>query len=313
VDTPPAALISNALASARSREELPMSRRNLLNVVLLATVLLLGAIVYFAPGGKDQPPATLTALDRAEISRIDVRREAADPISLRRRSGHWYITEPLAVPAADVAVRRLLSVLSQPVTGPLDPATAADEEKFGLASPRAIVEFDKTPIAFGDTNPLGNRRYVRTNDGLFLIPDAHLFTLERGVYGLIDTRLLPPGASIAALHINGLTAKRDPAGKWTVMPPRTDVSTEQIASLEQHWEQASALRVAAADGDSQVPARSVTLELQDGQVLRFDISAEQPELILTRPELGIAYHLPASQAEQLLELTEPTNPETERP
>jgi hypothetical protein len=313
VDTSAAALISDVLASARSRKELPMSRRNLLNVVLLGAVLLLGAIVFFAPGSKDHLPATLTALDRDEIQRIDVRQEAAEPISLERRGGHWYMTAPLAVPAADFAVRRLLSLLSEPVTAPLDSAATSDERKFGLANPKAIIDFDGTAIAFGDTNPMGNRRYVRTNEGLFLIPDAHLYLLERGIYGLIDTRLLPPGASIASLRINELTIERDKTGQWTLISPRTDTSIDQIVALVQHWEQASALRVAAAKGNSQVPAGSVAIELQGGQVLDFGIRAKQPELVLTRPALGIAYHLPASQAEQLLELVEPTSPETPRP
>jgi hypothetical protein len=313
VDTSAAALIPDVLASARSRKELPMSHRNLLNVVLLGAVLLLSAIVFFAPGSKDHPPATLTALDRDEIQRIDVRQEVAEPISLERRGGHWYMTAPLAVPAADFAVRRLLSLLSEPVTAPLDSAATSDEKKFGLANPKAIIDFDGTAIAFGDTNPMGNRRYVRTNEGLFLIPDAHLYLLERGIYGLIDTRLLPPGASIASLRINGLTIERDQSGQWTSVPARTDVSAEQTTGLVQRWEQTSALRVAAAESKSQLPARSVTIELQDGQVLSFEISAKQPELVLTRPALGIAYHLPASQAEQLLELAESTSPETQRP
>lgn len=285
-----------------------MSRRSLLNVALLAAVLLLGAVLYFAPGPEEDAQVRLTALDRAEIQRIDVLPEGGKPISFERRSGHWQMTSPLSVPAQEVAVRRLLSLLGESATGPLEPAAVGDGKRFGLAPPKAIVEFDGTRVAFGGTNPLGNRRYVHTSHGLFLIPDAHLYILERGIYGLIDTRLLPPDAAVASLRLDALAMERIQGGQWKLSPPGDGASADQMLALVRRWEQASALRVSAAEGESQAPAGNITIALQDGQRLHFRISATQPELVLTRPDLDIAYHLPASQAERLLKLPEPSPP-----
>jgi hypothetical protein len=288
-----------------------MTRRGLLNIVLLAAVLTLGAIAYLGPNDEQPPRTRLTAVDPEGVQRIEIRHRDTGTMTLVLSAGRWTLTEPLAMPAGDFAIRRLLGVLTEPVSSELEGPQTTDLAKFGLAEPRTVLRFDDTRIEFGDTNPLGSRRYVRTDEGVYLIPDTHLFALERGVYGLVSTRLLPEGARIERLTIDELQVERDGEDRWRLSPPDPTVSNEQLGALMERWSEARALRVAAADDEAEAntPGSEVSVELHDKGTLRFEVHALEPELVLIRPAAAIAYHLPATQAERLLAPPEPEHPE----
>jgi hypothetical protein len=223
------------------------------------------------------------------------------------------LTEPFAMPADDFVVRRLLGVLKESVSSPIDEAGAPHLGKFGLSEPWAIIDFDGAEIAFGDTNPLAGRRYVRTDAGVYLIPDTHLFALERGVYGLVSSRLVPAEARIDRLSMNGLRVERAPQGGWRLVPPRPEVSSDQLEAWIDRWEQADALRVVPAEADEDPARDEIRVGLQTGEVLQFVVLARQPELVMMRRGAGIAYHLPAAQYERLLQPPELENPASTAP
>lgn len=279
-----------------------MNKRNLLNLVMLLLVAGLGLLAWLEPGRSPEPQAVkITALDPAAIERIRIERPAG-LLEMVRRDGRWQLTAPQAAPAntirtdAIVSVATIDSLNQQPIAG-LDLAT------YGLDEPKARLQLNDVTIDFGAAAPLDNRRYVRVGDTLHLIPDLRYYQLIGPWSGYVSLRLLEEGTQLERIALPQLVLVND-NGSWMPEPKPEQWSADAATALAQRWQNVQAMEVrehkGAATGDE------VRLQVRgQEQPLRFVIAAREPELVLVRPDLGLAYHLVASQAQELLELSAP--------
>jgi hypothetical protein len=191
-------------------------------------------------------------------------------------------------------INTLLKLSQLPVeqTWPADKLNLAD---YGLQPPRARIQFNQQQIAFGKTNPLNNKRYLLHNHKISLHADETYPLVSAQPSSLVDLYLLQ---QIEPLEIitPQLQLYKNETGHWQ---SNKELTADQIQNILQQWRNAQAFAVHAYMPRKQLG--KVTVQLAQ-QTIKFEISDDDPWLILARPELGIEYHLDASLKTQLLEI-----------
>ena len=269
-----------------------MTARAWLNIGLLAVLAGLAAVAWLRPGQTD---ARLLQIDAEAVNHIVIERRRKPVIRFEKRHRQWWVTSPIVVRASPA---RVASVLELTITtgDTRYPAASLKLARFGLANPGVTVKLNGRPIAFGRINPVNQLRYVRTGHTVHLISDV-LFDLESsGAAAYASTALLPAAVKIRALRLPDIDISRAQGSSWNTspaaLPPRA------IKNTLRAWREASAIRVGTyrkkPSGDR------ITVELENGSPVVFNIVASEPELIFARPALHLQYHLPATSAASLL-------------
>lgn len=291
-----------------------MTTRNWLNLALLGGVALLVLVVIYLPGlHKSQPLPRLTTLVPTNITHIRIERDGAAPIALERKAQGWIMTAPVRMSANTFRVESVLQVAQAGSHTRLDVAAVSLAE-FKLDKPRARLWLDATEIAFGATEPLHGRRYVRVGDSVQLISDSVYFDLTGAFTAFADTALLAPGSRLTQLDLPALRLVRVSEGGWmqapnrAQMPPQPEMSMDAINALLDAWRHAHAILVRPYSASAN--AGDVIFVHLEGtkQPLRFDIVSRTPDLILARADLGVQYHFPAAVTRQLFSLAAHTVP-----
>lgn len=277
-----------------------MNKRNLINLALLLAVIGLALLAWLEPG-REAPPAPLkiTTLDAAAIDRIRIERPAG-LLEMARRDGRWELTAPIRAPANSIRTDAILSVAAIDSLNSL-PVAGLDLATYGLAEPAVRLFLNDTRIDFGNTSPLDQRRYVRVGDTLHLIPDLRYYQLIGGWNGYVSLRLLEENTALERIELPGLTLENH-QGSWRPEPAPEHWSADAATALAQNWDTAQAMEVREHKGEAN--GEEVRLHVRGReQPIRFVVAAREPELVLVRPDLGLAWHLVSGQAQGLLELS----------
>jgi len=283
-----------------------------LNLGLGLVLAALAAVAWFKPG-KTPPPAavTLTSLDAKAVKRIDIYPPRGPAFALLREGAagdqHWFIEQP-HLRAQPFRVETILELPTATSAAQLTLAQNTDNA-FGVDPPQARIRFDGTEIAFGLTNPVGLRRYVRVGDAVHLIDDRYYHHAASTWTDWVDRRVLPEGVTLTALDLPGMTLRRKDA-LWQISPERPQASADAITALIEEWQRAYAMDVESA---ASVPAdaRAVRLEWQGG-VLELALAREGDEWLLYRRDAPLRYRFNANQGKRLMEIVEPA-PATDVP
>jgi hypothetical protein len=141
-----------------------MNRQLRVNLILLATVALLGALIWFAqPAGF--PP--LTPLDPFTVELIEISDLSGRQIRLQRDARGW---RSGSATANHPRIAQLLGICR---TASLDRfPTPADLSPFGLDPAPIRLRLDGLIIDFGTTDPINGWRYVRVGNQIHLIADG---------------------------------------------------------------------------------------------------------------------------------------------
>jgi hypothetical protein len=283
-----------------------MSSRTLLNLVLLVTALGLALVAWFKPGMKpvEAPRPITTSLTPEQTGSITVERLTRDPLKFSRRDGRWFLlAENRELPAADFQVRALLRLLEATATRHY-PAGSLDLASLGLQPPQASVVMDDVDFRFGTTDALKNQRYIQIGDTVYLIDDQYQHLLNADWPNFVSRQLLEGRGAITRLELPDMTLAYADDGHWRLDPEQEGVGADALQTLIENWQNATALLtrryVDSAAGET------VTVHTRDStRPLVLRIVARTPNLVLARPDWGIQYQLPGSEADSLLTLTQP--------
>lgn len=276
-----------------------MSRRLVVNVGLLLLVAALALTAWLQPGlERPDDPEPLSALDPASVSRLTLQRLGSDPIVLEREGEVWMMREPLRIPAGAARIDALLPVLVAPVQAGFS-ADGADPAAYGLDQPRIRLQADGVELAFGATEPLNHRRYVRIGERIVLIDDQYHAWLQGSAADFVSRQLLPPGARLRVLELPDVTLRRDEPGLWHAVPAEA-LSPDEISALVDDWGRAQALAVEGHAPLVDADARRVRLALDDGIELEFAVIDDDGDPALVRTDVGLAWRLSEAQAARLL-------------
>lgn len=143
---------------------------------LITLLLLVGALNLYLLIQIDQQDsreqeelANLTQLDPERISSIRIVREHGQ-ILFNKEMDNWVMREPSQGPADPERMTELRAISVITPLAKYDVAQV-DLARYGLSTPQLTVYLNDTQIAFGNVNPANGRRYVLSNNRLFLIAD----------------------------------------------------------------------------------------------------------------------------------------------
>ena len=286
-----------------------MTKRNLLNLALLAAVLLLALLAWLEPGHKaPAEPPKLTDLTPNQVHKIRIERREGKTVVLERNADGWRMLEPVAAPANGFRIDSLLRVTENKSLG-RNPIDGLDLAKYGLAKPAVRLFLDDTEIDFGDATPLDNRRYVLIGKSVHLIKDIAYYHLIGRYTSFISQRLLQPQQKIQALELPGLRLAEH-EGNWEPDPKPAHYSADATTKLIDAWQNAQAIEVRPYDEKTSKPVSGeIRIHLQgQEQPLQLLITERSPDLVLVRPDLGLEYHLEEHQGAELLALKSEPEP-----
>ena len=294
-----------------------MNSRTLINLFLLLTLVIFIS-VYITKKNKPEDIQRLTSLSLDEITSIRIPRENGKDIVLRKDkhgAPKWHMTEPYSVMAHQFRVNTLLSLTQSPIKEAYE-AASLDLSHYALDKPRSRIIFDETEISFGKTNPINNKRYLLSNDKIVLLDDQTYPLVSSQAATFVDLTLLH-NSDITTLSLPKYNIEKNQTGAWTSTPQESNVSAltaDQIQSLLQNWNHAQAFAVHRHLKRKYFDKINVTI---DNTSIEFLVSDIDPWLILARPDLGIEYHLDASQIKNLLDpnysAPVPEHTESEKP
>ncbi len=292
-----------------------MSTRTLLNLVLLLAALGLALVAYFKPGVKpvDAPLPIITGLAPEQAGSITVERLNRDPLTFSKHDGRWFLlADNRELPAADFQVRALLRLLETTATHHY-PAGSLDLASLGLQPPQARVVMDGVDFRFGTTDALENRRYVQVGDSVYLIDDQYQHLLNADWPNFVSRQMLEGRGAITRLELPDMTLTYSDDAHWRLDPAKEGVGADALQTLVENWQNATALLTRHyEDGAAGETVTVHTRGSDEPLVLR--IVARTPDLILARPDWGIQYQLPGSEADSLFTLPPPApEPAAESP
>lgn len=267
------------------------------NLLLVAAVIVLGLAIRFVPGPVEE--SGFTIIDPARLSEIRVIRNGDTHFALARDGEAWRVVEPFALPADDFQVSALLASLGEPASRRY-PVEEANLAELGLENPEWIVQAGDVALQLGGHTAIGNQRYVRAGESVYLVNDVLGFRLKRPALDYASRRVLPRQRKIAAIELpSGTRIERADAG-WSLAPEDAGIGADTLQRLIDAWRLASAMDVTFANS---VPRNGqVLVEFADGSELRFGVELADERLRLTRDRPAVTYTLPADKAAELLQL-----------
>jgi hypothetical protein len=281
-----------------------MNTRTLLNLVLVCVAVLLILVIAYRPGleqAADLPPLTTVQAD--SIRTIRVTRKERTPLSFEKTASGWQLTGDRPLPASEFQLRALLGILD---TRPdrRYPDNALDLAAAGLDPPQATLLLNDTVIYIGGTEALQHKRYIQLDDTVYLVSDKYQHLINADWTNFVERRLLPENAVLTGLVLPDVRLKAGEDGRWQATPPASGKDAAAIEALVAQWQAANATYIRRHEGTA--TGSAITLELAGNrEPVRLYLSAQEPELVLARPDWGIQYHFPANLRKTLLGIQVP--------
>lgn len=268
-----------------------MKRRSL---ALVAVLIVIGVLAFFLWRHAHRPTVRATLLYTvapSAVTAVDARWATGERIALRRGAHGWLIVAPVKAPANATRVKAFLDALAEPVAHRYN-ASAIPLKNAGLAPAYLSLRIGSQQTDFGHTNPATGLRYVRRGQHILMVEDTLVPRLAAGPWQFISAALLPPGASVQGVQLEG--------------GPVRDAPTLLAA-----WQRARATRIGPGDASASKPLTQIRLHLAHRtQPLVFDVLERRPHLQLSHPGSTLVYTLPAAAASTLLPATPPTHART---
>ena len=277
-----------------------MSKRMLINYLLIVLIVIFTWIGIKFPIREDQliDRDAITTLKPQNITHIKI--ETADgTIEINKQGQVWQIDNPVHWYANNVAAERLASLAGVHPQSKL-PRTEIDISTLGLRIPKAVVTLNNTAVYFGDTNRIGNRRYLMVDPNVFLVSDVYYPFISQGLNSLIDERLLPSHLALKSLAFSGFKLEKDATG-WHSDKPEDSTAAEQLIN---HWQRNAATRISRYN-EGTTPLQKITATLQNDTEINFFLLSIKPQIVIARPDLKLAYHFAEHDYYNLLELEKP--------
>lgn len=274
--------------------------RTWINIGLFVFLILVFYLAY-QKNNNDQGITRLSSLTLSEINEIRIPRDDNHSIIFKKNNNIWYMTRPYQLKAHQFRINTLLSLTQQPVQKSY-PVESLNLKDYALDKPRASIFFNNTKVSFGSTNPVNKLRYLLTENKLILSADKIYPLVSAQASSFIDLSLLPDDFNINKI-ITPNTEVFYSNGQW-ISTGETPLSADQIQTLLQHWRSAKAFAIHRYLARKKLGKIQVFSETKS---LVFEISDDDPWLILALPELKIEYHLDKSQKNLLFGIIDKDN------
>jgi hypothetical protein len=275
-----------------------MKSRWLLNLILFLVVAGVALFLYLTPGQKASAPTTFTvsAIDPASIEKISIEVPAKSPVTMEKRDGNWFITQPYSARAGKFMMERVLTILR---ANSIEKFAADDLARFGLDNPSLRLKLNDHEIVFGTFNPVNGQQYIAYNNSVYLVGSIYSEVATTQVIEFVDKAPIAFWEKIAGFDFSHLEQWQELGGlrldledgKWKVSlanaKPVQDALNEWF---DEGWRSLSAVSVETYKPDHKTVYPSFEVKLKNGKTIHFDKVQENPDLQLGRPDEGLIYH-----------------------
>ena len=237
----------------------------------------------------------LTDIDSQNVHTIEVTRNQSNNILFKKEAGTWFMQSPYHLPANPVRINTILGLLRAHSYTQFD-KNEPELHRFKLDMPEVSIRFNDLQIDFGDTSPLGEQRYVLTNNTVHMINDSLFQQLKAPATFFLDNSLLHPGSEITAITFPDYAITQQ-NGVWKIAP-ETSVSGDDIVKLVEAWKFLGAVSISSYEPGEE-PSGTIKVESANHDAVVFAIISPPPQLILARTDLGIQYHISGDDSEKL--------------
>ena len=172
-------------------------------IALLVVLGGLGAYIYFVTWKQADKTDTakqdkvFAALEPDKIEEVKVKSEKGDTTTLKKESGAWQMTAPVATKADESEVTGITTSLGQIAVVRVIDENPPDLKEYGLATPRIEINFkasgdkDYRKLYIGEKSPTGADLFAKRNDEkkVFLIPAFQESSFNKGTFDLRDKTL----------------------------------------------------------------------------------------------------------------------------
>lgn len=279
-----------------------MRGRWLLNLALLLAVLLLGWLALTKTDDQQQAFTPLSSIDPLTIKQLRIEHENQPVILLEKVASQWHMRAPYMTLANNMHINKLLSLLETPTHAQF--SIDRDLTQYGLDKPRVhMIMNNELRISFGNTEPLGKRRYVRVNDQVHVIGDSPFAQLTAAASLLVDTALFDNSIAIKSITLPEFSLQQQADGSWHVSTVG-EYSADALNAYVEQWRHARAVFV--SDPEKPIAGdQSISITLADNSVLHFGIVKLNTGLTLVNRQTGLHYHFASDIGELLLTSPKP--------
>ncbi len=268
-----------------------------LRTILFAILAIaLGIYIYSVEMPKmasEAEPSRLLVINPERVEKVNLRYPSGLDIEVEKDEAHWNLVAPLAYPADDVIVDRLIKAAADlELERRLTPEETLSLNTYGLdaSGTQARVQFTETggaelpAIIVGDTTPVGFSAFAKleNSDEVVVTPLLFHSGMKKSVFDLRDKKLVPIDTkNVIALEIEDgdQSLRMERAGDaWRLRRPIEDsLDAGAIAGILDTFSKIEALEF--YDGDEAVraelgldtPIMSVRVEVGD-RVTGFNLS-----------------------------------------
>jgi hypothetical protein len=178
----------------------------------------------------DTPPSILK-LDQNSITKVELKKKDAVPITLAKSGADWKLTEPKPLGADQTTVSGMLSTVSSLNSDRLVEEKATDLQRYGLTSPAFEVDVtekdNKTRrLLLGDETPTGSAVYAALagDPRVFTVASYQKTSLDKSLNDLRDKRLLTMSPDkVSRLEISGTNGEIEfgrNKDDWQILKPK---------------------------------------------------------------------------------------------
>lgn len=280
-----------------------MSKRNLLNVVLLIVIIGLISLVVFKPGKKSAiTPPTLTNLNAQDIQHILINKNNdKNTLELVKKNNRWMMINPYELPANKFRIESLLKLLSAASLSQNN-ISNLNPNNFGLKNPLAVITFNKSiAIKFGHNKSLKHHRYIQVDNVLHMIADTFYYQVATSTNSFISHDLLPEKSKIIQLTLPKFNLKQF-EGRWELSNKSQVFSADVINKLIAEWQHSQAYDIKVKKSTPTIKP-DIQIKTKNNKNIRFKLRVTKNIFSLTNIDTGIEYILSADRKEKLLNLT----------
>lgn len=270
-----------------------MRAQLLTNLFLLIIVIPLGAFLFL---GDNNKPAIkiLSNISADTITSIKIYHNQRE-VSLNKSEQIWSLTSPMQITANQFRIKTLLNLLKTESYAQYN-IDDLDLIKYGFDPNATSIKFNDTKFDFGIINPMNNYRYVKTGDSLHLIDDHFYPLLSSQIGTLVARELLPKNIKIQKIALPENTFTRDENKLWQ---SEQKISSDVIANTIYHWKHKQAFAVHDYMPRESLGVIQVYFEDSETPIL-FNITDNDPWLIIARPDIKLEYHFNIEEYDALL-------------
>jgi len=278
------------------------SSRLLLNLGLFLGIIVL-ALVAYSISQEPEKSSVFSQLSISDITEIKIEHQSKI-ITLEKDNKNWLITQPIKIEADEFRIQSILNILPSG-TDKFYTVDKTDLKKYSLDPPAATLQLNKQLFLFGTTSAIEQKRYILTNNKLFLIDDTFLPLITSGYKNLMRRQLFPVDTNISEVRINEQRIYKNENGSW--ISETNNFSSDDLKRYIDNWQHIQAYAVSSASPP--YSGNRVVIKTSNGE-FTFMLQKTEHNTQVTNPALGLSYQFDISAFDSLSDVSRFSQNET---